>query len=109
MNMKKRIALRPLPILLLCAALVTAVHAQKKNSETKPNFVVILVDDMGFSDIGAFGSEIPTPNLNKLATNGVRFTQFYNASRCCPTRSALQSGVYPHQAGVGSMNSNLGP
>ncbi|MDJ1467727.1 arylsulfatase [Xanthocytophaga flava] len=79
-----------------------------KPKPAKPNIVLILVDDMGFSDIGAYGSEIPTPNLDKLANNGVRFTQFYNTSRCCPTRAALQSGVYPHQAGVGSMNGNLG-
>jgi len=69
----------------------------------KPNIVVILVDDMGWSDIGCYGSEIPTPNLDALAKNGVRFTQFYNTGRCCPTRASLLSGLYPHQAGMGHM------
>ena len=61
---------------------------------TKPNIVVILVDDMGFSDLGCYGSEIPTLNLDALAKNGVRFTQFYNTGRCCPTRAALLTGLY---------------
>jgi arylsulfatase A-like enzyme len=69
----------------------------------KPNIVVILVDDMGFSDLGCYGGEINTPNLNKLAEGGVRFTQFHNTARCCPTRAALLTGLYPHQAGVGHM------
>jgi arylsulfatase len=69
---------------------------------------VILVDDMGFSDIGCYGSEIPTPHLDALAKNGLRFTQFYNTGRCCPTRAALLTGVYPHQAGVGHMTENRG-
>lgn len=69
----------------------------------KPNIVVILADDMGFSDIGCYGGEIATPNLDRLATNGVRFTQFYNTGRCCPTRAALLTGLYSHQAGVGHM------
>jgi arylsulfatase len=75
----------------------------------QPNIVVILVDDMGFSDIGCYGSEIPTPNLDALAKGGLRFTQFYNTARCCPTRAALLTGVYSHQAGVGHMveNKNL--
>lgn len=69
----------------------------------RPNIVVILVDDMGFSDIGCYGGEINTPNLDKLASGGVRFTQFHNTARCCPTRAALLTGLYPHQAGVGHM------
>src|SRR5579859_700934 len=69
----------------------------------KPNIIVILVDDMGFSDIGCFGSEIPTPNLDKLAATGLRFTQFYNTGRCCPSRAALLTGLYSHEAGVGHM------
>ena len=69
----------------------------------KPNIVVMLVDDMGFSDLGCYGSELATPNLDKLARNGVRFTQFHNTARCCPTRAALLTGLYPHQAGVGHM------
>ena len=69
----------------------------------RPNILLVMVDDMGFSDIGCYGSEIDTPNLDRLAANGLRFTQFYNAARCCPTRAALLTGLYPHQAGVGHM------
>jgi arylsulfatase len=69
----------------------------------KPNIIVIMADDMGFSDIGCYGSEIPTPNLDRLAANGVRLAQFYNAARCCPTRASLLTGLYPHQAGIGHM------
>jgi arylsulfatase len=69
----------------------------------RPNILVILVDDMGFSDIGCFGSEIPTPNLDRLAADGLRFTQFYNTGRCCPTRASILTGLYPHQAGIGHM------
>ena len=69
----------------------------------RPNIVVILADDMGYSDIGCYGSEISTPNLDKLAQGGVRFTQFYNTARCCPTRASLLTGLYPHEAGVGHM------
>lgn len=73
-----------------------------------PNIVVIMTDDMGFSDIGCYGGEISTPNLDGLAKNGVRFTQFYNTARCCPTRAALLSGLYPHQAGIGHMMEDKG-
>jgi arylsulfatase len=69
---------------------------------------VILVDDMGFSDIGCYGSEIPTPNLDRLAAGGLRFTQFYNTGRCCPTRASLLTGLYPHQAGMGWMTADGG-
>nr|MCU0978496.1 sulfatase-like hydrolase/transferase [Pirellulaceae bacterium] len=78
------------------------------NAAQRPNIVVILVDDMGFSDIGCYGSEIPTPNLDQLAANGLRFTQFYNTARCCPTRASLLTGLYPHQAGVGHMTDDKG-
>jgi arylsulfatase A-like enzyme len=66
----------------------------------RPNIVIILVDDMGWSDIGCYGSEIPTPNLDSLANNSLRFTQFYNTGRCSPTRASLLTGHYPHQAGM---------
>lgn len=72
----------------------------------RPNIVLVMADDMGYSDIGCYGSEISTPNLDRLAANGLRFTQFYNAARCCPTRAALLTGLYPHQAGVGKMVSS---
>jgi len=74
----------------------------------KPNIIVILVDDMGFSDLGCYGSEIPTPNLDALAANGLRFTQFYNTGRCCPTRASLLTGMYSHQVGVGHMVEDRG-
>ncbi len=74
----------------------------------RPNIVVILSDDMGFSDLGCYGGEIATPNIDSLATNGLRFTQFYNTARCCPTRAALLTGLYSHQAGVGLMMEDKG-
>ncbi len=74
----------------------------------RPNIVVILSDDMGFSDLGCYGGEIRTPNLDQLAANGVRFTQFYNTARCCPTRASLLTGLYPHQAGIGHMMEDKG-
>jgi arylsulfatase len=73
-----------------------------------PNVVVILADDMGFSDLGCYGGEIATPNLDALAAGGVRFTQFYNNARCCPTRASLLTGLYSHQAGVGHMMEDRG-
>ncbi|HPY31608.1 MAG TPA: arylsulfatase [Verrucomicrobiota bacterium] len=73
------------------------------SAATKPNILLILADDIGFSDLGCCGGEIQTPNLDALARNGLRFTQFYNTSRCCPTRASLLTGLYPHQAGVGHM------
>jgi len=75
---------------------------------SRPNIVLIMSDDMGFSDIGCYGGEIQTPNLDRLAYNGVRFTQFYNSARCCPTRASLLTGLYPHQAGVGHMMEDRG-
>lgn len=75
----------------------------------RPNVVVVLVDDMGWSDIGCYGSEIPTPNLDALAQDGLRFTQFYNTSRCSPTRASLLTGVYPHQAGMGYLEGLVVP
>jgi len=75
----------------------------RPSPESRPNIVVILADDLGFSDLGCYGSEIATPNIDRLAAEGTRFTRFYNAARCCPTRAALLTGLYPHQAGVGHM------
>ncbi len=68
-----------------------------------PNIVIILADDMGYSDLGCYGSEISTPSIDSLADGGIRFTQAYNAARCCPSRAALLTGLYPHQAGMGDM------
>ncbi len=74
----------------------------------RPNIVVIMADDMGISDAGCYGGEIATPNLDRIARRGVRFTQFYNTARCCPTRASLLTGLYPHQAGVGHMMEDRG-
>ncbi len=74
----------------------------------RPNIIIIMSDDMGYSDIGCYGSEINTPSLDALAADGLRFTQFYNTGRCCPTRASLLTGQYPHRAGVGHMMEDLG-
>ena len=74
----------------------------------RPNIVLILADDMGYSDIGCYGSEIRTPSLDGLAERGLRFTQMYNSARCCPSRASLLTGLSPHQAGVGHMVADLG-
>jgi len=89
-------------LLIVLTAIVASPHADAR-AEAKPNIVVIMADDIGFSDIGCFGGEINTPRLDALAANGLRFTQFYNTGRCCPTRASLLTGLYPHQAGVGHM------
>ncbi|MCG8307316.1 MAG: arylsulfatase [Cytophagales bacterium] len=86
---------------LICFAAVS-VFADSPQTQ-RPNIIVILSDDMGYSDIGCYGGEINTPNLDRLAEKGLRFTQFYNSARCCPTRASLLTGVYPHQAGIGLM------
>ena len=75
---------------------------------TQPNIILILADDMGYSDIGCFGAEIRTPNLDRLAANGARFSQMYSFARCCPSRAALLTGLYPQQAGVGHMVRHMG-
>ncbi|TSA34498.1 MAG: arylsulfatase [Verrucomicrobiaceae bacterium] len=88
---------------LLCGGVCAA-----EGQLAKPNILLILVDDMGFSDLGCYGSEISTPNLDALAADGLCFTQFYNAARCCPTRASLLTGLYPHQTGVGHMVQDKG-
>jgi arylsulfatase len=75
---------------------------------SRPNILLMMADDLGYSDIGCFGGEIETPHLDSLAKTGVRFTQFYNTARCCPTRASLLTGVYPHQAGIGHMIEDRG-
>jgi arylsulfatase A-like enzyme len=69
----------------------------------RPNIILVVADDMGFADLGSYGSALETPNLDRLAAEGLRFTQFYNAARCVPTRASLLTGLYPHQAGIGHM------
>ncbi len=94
--------------LLLCLVLMPALLGACASPDAPPpNIVVILADDMGYSDIGAYGGEIDTPNLDRLADHGLRLKRFYNAARCCPTRAALLTGLYPHQAGMGGMVSAL--
>lgn len=85
-----------------------AASAQKKPAKSvskkgRPNIIVILADDLGYSDLGCYGGEINTPNLDYLAANGLRFRNFYNTSRCCPTRASLLTGLYNHEAGIGEM------
>jgi arylsulfatase len=87
----------------LAGAALTLSSRARNQEKKKPNIVLILADDMGFSDIGCYGGEIETPNLDHLAAGGLRFTQFYNAARCCPTRASLLTGLYPHQVDVGHM------
>lgn len=72
----------------------------------RPNIVIIMADDMGFSDLNCYGSSIATPYIDRLAQNGMKFTQFYNCARCCPTRASLLTGLYPHRAGMGAMVDN---
>ncbi len=86
---------------VLCLFLTMGCN-ESKEPET-PNIILILSDDMGYSDIGCYGGEINTPNLDKLAKNGLQFMQFYNGARCCPTRASLMTGIYPHQTGIGHM------
>lgn len=86
---------------LILAALLAAVS--EVPAAPRPNVILIMADDMGFSDAGCMGGEIQTPNLDALAAGGLRFTQFYNTARCCPTRAALLTGLYAHQAGIGHM------
>src|SRR5688500_2697016 len=74
----------------------------------RPNILLIVADDLGFSDLGCYGGEIDTPNLNSLAANGLRFTQFYSTARCCPSRASILTGQYPHRVGVGHMVTDLG-
>jgi len=94
--------------LIFLIALVMLSGCSQKEEKKPPNIILIMGDDMGFSDIGAYGGEINTPNLDQLAANGLRFTQFYNNARCCPTRASLLTGLYPQQAGVGHMLEDRG-
>lgn len=93
-------------ILLLLASSTISCQVESATdtpSDSRPNVVLIMVDDMGYSDIGCYGGEIPTPNIDALAAGGLRMSQFYNQARCCPTRATLMTGLYPHQTGIGHM------
>jgi len=98
-------------ILSIKLFILTIVFTSCKDTEIKkkPNIVLIMADDMGYSDMGAMGGEVKTPNLDALAEKGILYKQFYNGARCCPTRASLMTGLYPHQAGMGWMTvSDLG-
>ena len=88
-------------LLLLLLGLSTPLSL---SADDRPNILLVMVDDMGYSDLGCYGGEIRTPTLDALAENGVRLARFFNCAQCCPTRAALMTGLYPHQAGVGDMN-----
>ena len=90
-------------ILFFFGVFTEAQKTGENSKQEKPNIVIILADDMGYSDLGCYGSEIKTPNIDKLAENGLRYTRFYNDSRCCPTRASLLTGLYAHQTGLGWM------
>jgi len=97
--------MRPFALLIcLIALLIFAcqpVVDDGEDTDDRPNVVLILVDDLGFSDIAAYGSEVATPNLDRLAERGMTFTQFHNTSKCFPTRASLLTGLYAHQSGNG--------
>jgi arylsulfatase len=99
MNIKTKV----LPLIALAVPAMDTACKSDGQKDDRPNIVVILADDMGYSDLGCYGGEVQTPNLDKLAQNGLRFSRFYNAGKSCPTRSALLTGLYSHQAGVGRM------
>ncbi len=96
-----------LPLLLFLLFLVGCQHGGKKSIAERPHILIILADDLGYSDLGCYGSEIATPNLDALAKEGLVFQRFYNAARCCPTRASLLTGLYPHEAGMGGMVSSV--
>jgi len=91
---------------LLGSIVLGGCSCSEKSPDPRANILLILADDMGFSDLGCYGSEISTPNLDSLAVQGMRMTQFYNAGRSCPSRACLLTGLYPHQAGIGDMTKN---
>ncbi|TDQ06325.1 arylsulfatase [Pedobacter metabolipauper] len=93
-------------LMIICAA--PAGFAQNTVKKSKPNIILIMADDLGYSDIGSYGSEIQTPNLDRLASEGLRLKEFYNNSICAPTRASLLTGQYQHKAGVGYFSNDLG-
>lgn len=97
-----------LSFLYLIVLFVFLSCTANQEQKTKPNIILIMSDDMGYSDIGCYGGVINTPHLDELAANGLRYTNFYNTSRCCPTRASLLTGLYQHQAGIGHMMDDKG-
>lgn len=92
--------LKYLFLLLIAIAFISSCKTKERNA--RPNILIVIADDLGYSDLGCYGGEISTPNLDRLADNGIRFTEFYNSARCCPSRASVLTGLYPHQAGIGS-------
>jgi len=107
-NQTRRHFLKSIGLGAAAMAMPRFVRAAKASGAKRPNIILIMSDDMGYSDLGCYGSEIQTPVLNSLAAGGLRFTHFYNTARCCPTRACLMTGLYPHQAGVGHMMGDRG-
>jgi len=101
------INVKPLSLIAIGGVILAACHPTGGKQPEKPNILLIMVDDMGFSDLGCYGGEINTPNIDKLAEEGIRFTQMHNCARCCPTRAALLTGQYPQKAGINGMGVNL--
>ncbi len=99
--------LNKFPLLLLGSSFLFACSSAHKKPPEKPNILLIMLDDMGYSDPGCFGGEIRTPNMDRLAEEGIRFTQMHNCARCCPTRASVLTGLYPQQAGISGMGVNL--
>ncbi len=99
-------------LLFLSAAVVSSgtsiAKTKNRKADSRPNIIIILADDLGYSDLGCYGGEIHTPNLDSLASQGLRFNHFYNTSRSCPTRASLMTGLYQHQAGIGRMTFDAG-
>ncbi len=101
--------MRLIHLIFAAAAFLSGWLASRESFATnRPNIVIILADDLGYSDLGCYGGEIRTPNLDALAAGGLRYTQFYNCTRCCPSRACLLTGLYPHQAGIGGMTNDVG-
>ena len=98
----------PLFLLTFLCSLWSCTNTSEPEKTPPPNIILIMGDDMGYSDLACYGGEINTPNLDQLAMNGLRFTQFYNTARCCPTRASLLTGLYPQQAGIGHMVNDRG-
>jgi arylsulfatase A-like enzyme len=94
--------------LSILVLLILGVSYKVDHQSKRPNILLIVSDDLGYSDLGCYGSEIRTPNIDRLAENGVRMSQFYSTGRCCPSRASILTGLYPHRAGLGYMVNDLG-
>src|ERR1700689_4701124 len=97
---------RRFAVTVLASGVMWFIPGHPAEGAQRPNILLILADDMGFSDIGCYGSEIHTPSIDALAAEGLKFTHFYNGARCCPSRASLLTGLYAQQTGVGLMTGN---